>query len=135
MLLCFFQPINDVKKCIVSCNVIGQEYTMCSPIENPCNRSERFLPCSVPNLQFHNLVLNFNNEWSKFHSNSDIMFFFEVIVHYSRQKTTLSDSYANVRSYWKWRWTDNESFLPVSPIIMSLKRWSWFDKVLSAMTS
>ena len=53
----------------------------------------------VPDLQLDDLAINFNNKGSELDSNGNIVFFFEVVIHDSAEKATLSnaymDSYAN----------------------------------------
>ena len=66
---------------------------MGSSVEDASNRPKRLLACSIPDLQFNNLLIDCENEWTELHTNSDLMLYLELIVHDPSQQTTLAHTY------------------------------------------
>ena len=62
MLLGLFEPVDYVQEGIISGNIIGQEYAVRASVEDSSDAPEALLPCSVPDLELHYLVLDFDHE-------------------------------------------------------------------------
>lgn len=92
MLLDFLQPTSEVVKSLVSCDIISQEDTVSSFIEDSCHRLKGFLTSRVPNLKLNHLFVNLHSICSKFNTNRDLMLLLELIVNDSLHETTLSHS-------------------------------------------
>lgn len=92
MLFNFLQPSPQIVKSLISSDIIGQEDAVCSPVEYPGHRLERFLSRRVPNLQFDYFIVNPDAIGSELYSYGDLMLLLEFIVHYSLHETTLADS-------------------------------------------
>ena len=63
---------------------------MGSPVEDLSYGAERLLTGRVPNLQFYNLVLNFDEEASEFDAYCDIVLLFELIFDESFEHARLA---------------------------------------------
>lgn len=83
-------PFSQIDESVSLCNVISQDYTVGPFVENPRDRLEVFLPCSVPNLELKVELVELDDERAKFDSNCDLMLKFEIISGDSVHKTTLS---------------------------------------------
>ena len=62
MLLYLLQPVYYVRECLFTGNIVSEEYAMSSSVEYTSNRPERLLTCSVPDLQFDNLLIDCEHE-------------------------------------------------------------------------
>lgn len=52
----FFIPVFKINECLLSCNIVCEEYAMSSSIEDLRNGLKRFLTCCVPDLKFKYLA-------------------------------------------------------------------------------
>lgn len=93
MLFDLFKPINYIYESIISSNIICQKNAMSSSVKNSSYGTEGFLAGCVPNLKFHNLLINLSDKRSEFNTNSYLMLYFELIIHDSSKQTTLSNTY------------------------------------------
>lgn len=93
MLFYLFEPLYTVLEGLLSRDVIGKEDAVCTSVEYSCYWSEGLLACCVPNLQLEYLILDLNDKGTEFHSYGHLMLYFEVIIHYAWQQTTLSHAY------------------------------------------
>ena len=92
MLLYFLKPVNSVDKGLVSSDIISQENTVSSSVENTSYTLERLLASGVPDLKLNNFILDRASERTKLYSDGDLMFSLELIVLDSAHQTTLTDT-------------------------------------------
>ena len=92
MLLYVLQPLGKWHKCLVSRDVISQEYALSSSVEYSSDWFEWFLSCRVPNLHFNNFSIYTNAIWSKLYSNCNLMLLPKLIVHHSLHETWFSNT-------------------------------------------
>ena len=88
----FLQPACQVGERVSPRYVIYQKGSCRSSVVRPRDALERFLTCSVPNLQLDVLFIDLNGASSELHSNCQIVLLSEAFVGELQQKTRLSDS-------------------------------------------
>eukprot|EP00350_Pseudokeronopsis_sp_OXSARD2_P006421 CAMPEP_0170553236 /NCGR_PEP_ID=MMETSP0211-20121228/11039_1 /TAXON_ID=311385 /ORGANISM="Pseudokeronopsis sp., Strain OXSARD2" /LENGTH=59 /DNA_ID=CAMNT_0010861413 /DNA_START=248 /DNA_END=424 /DNA_ORIENTATION=+ len=57
MLSDFLEPLHHIDEGLFTSDIIGQEDAMGTTVEDPSDRHEGLLPSSVPDLQFHYLII------------------------------------------------------------------------------
>ena len=62
-------------------------------------QQQKYLTYSVPYLEFDDLVIDFETKWTELYANSDLMLFFELIIHYALHEARLTD--ARVANYYQ----------------------------------
>ena len=92
MFLYFLKPVNSVNKGLVSSDIISQENTVRSSIENTSDTFERLLASSVPDLKLDNFILDRASKRTKLYSDGDLMLSLELVVLDSAHQTTLTDT-------------------------------------------
>ena len=92
MFLYFLKPVNSVNKSLVSSDIISQENTVRSSIENTSHTLERLLSSSVPDLKLNNFILDRASKRTKLYSDGDLMLSLELVVLDSAHQTTLADT-------------------------------------------
>ena len=92
MLLDFLQPVYSIDEGLVSSDIVSQEDTVSSSVEDPGDTLEGLLACSVPYLKLDNLIRDGPSEGPKLNTNSDLMLSLELIVLYSAHQATLAHS-------------------------------------------
>lgn len=91
MLFDLLQPDAEVVESLITCDIICQEHTVSTSVENPSHRLERFLTGRVPNLEFDDFIVNPDTVRSELNSNSDLMLLLKLVVHDSLHETTLTN--------------------------------------------
>jgi hypothetical protein len=74
------QPVRYVFEGFATVNWIADQDGVGVPVENFRDRAKVFLPCSVPNLQFHNFILNLAHVRVEFNAHRDLSFN-EIVVY------------------------------------------------------
>ena len=92
MLFYFLEPFEDVNEGFLTSDVVSEENTMCTSIEDAGDRTEGLLAGGVPNLKLDYLIFNARDESSEFYTNGHLVLNFELIVHDSCKQTTLTDT-------------------------------------------
>ena len=92
MFLYFLKPVNSVNKSLVSSDIISQENTVRSSVENTSHTLERLLASSVPDLKLNNFILDRASKRTKLYSDGDLMLSLELVVLDSAHQTTLTDT-------------------------------------------
>ena len=65
---------------------------MGAPVENFCDRLERFLASSVPDLKLKRDALHLNEQTTELDSNRDLVVLSELVVAHSVHETGLTDT-------------------------------------------
>lgn len=86
------QPCFQVVKSFLTGEVEAEEDNVGSLVKDASDGAEGLLARRVPNLQLHDLLVQLDDEGSELYSNCHLVLHFELLVHDSRQKTTLSNS-------------------------------------------
>ena len=99
MFLYFLKPVNSVNKSLVSSDIISQENTVRSSVENTSHTLERLLitfwlgkilASGVPDLKLNNFILDRASKRTKLYSDGDLMLSLELVVLDSAHQTTLT---------------------------------------------
>jgi len=83
----FLKPTGEVVESVTSGDVVDKKRTTSTSIVGPRDRSERLLPCCVPDLELNLFVLNIDETCAEFHSNGQVMVSSEAFVRELQKKT------------------------------------------------
>ena len=92
MLADFVEPVGQVRKRLLSRDIVGEEDAMRTAVKDTRHRLEGLLPRGVPDLQLYYFFIYFEPERAEFDTDSNLVLHFEFIVHHSLHETTLAHS-------------------------------------------
>ena len=80
MVFNFTKPRFKVIESCSICDGVAEKDSICSSVENLCDRAECFLTSCVPDLELEACVLNLDAEWSEFHPDCTVVFWVESVM-------------------------------------------------------
>ena len=90
LVLDFLQPRGQVVESFPSVDRVAKENSVSCSVEDFCNRSERLLASSVPDLQLEEGVFDFDAAGAEVDSHCHVVLRVELVLCQSRQDTRLA---------------------------------------------